>query len=333
MQLPSPVKTLREVGEALSLEKVDAPLGLRLRAWWEGCPVADLGPDAIPDAAPVETPPPSQETPPPAASPGAEVDDPDDGSYWIDRRIEVAELLWGEGNATPGGTSRTMEMIGAFGVGQKVNVLNVGAGLGGAARAIAAEFDAWVTGYEQDANLAAAAAARSEKAGLAKRAAISHALQGEVELRANVFDCAFSRESLYTAEGREELIAVIQEALKPRCPILFTDYFITEGREDDPAVRRWMAAEPVEVIPWTVDQVHQILQQSNFELRVAEDVTATYREDVFQGWANFVEAKDGSGISERLLTDVLSMAELWAGRVAALDSGAVTIHMIIALKI
>jgi hypothetical protein len=65
---------------------------------------------------------------------------------------------------------------------------------------------------------------------------------------------------------------------------------------------------------------------------VAEDFTATYREDVFAGWASFVEAKEGGGIPEHLLKDVLSMAELWAGRVAALDSGAVTVHRFVALK-
>jgi len=333
MQLPSPVKTLREVGEAFSLEKVEAPLGLRLRAWWEGCPVSELAPEDGPQDVAPEAPVPSADLAEPAQGPADEADEPADGRYWTDRRIAVSQLLWGEGNATPGGTTRTMEMIGAFGVGKQVNVLNIGAGLGGAARAIAAEFDAWVTGFEQDAHLAAAAAEQSEKAGLGKRADIKHAALGDVDLRANVFDCAFSREALYAAEGREELISTIQQALKPRCPILFTDYFITEGREDDPAASRWIAAEPDEVHPWTVEQAQQMLQQSNFELRVAEDVTAAYREDIFAGWAAFVEAKEGKGIPEHLLNEVLSMDELWAGRVAALDSGAVTVQRIVALKI
>lgn len=333
MQLPSPVKTLREVGEALSLEKVDAPLGLRLRAWWEGCPVAEIAPVDSLDDAPVEAAVPPTDPAEHTESPAIDEGEPLDGRYWTDQRIEVAQLLWGEGNATPGGTTRTMEMIGAFGVGKKVNVLNIGAGLGGAARAIAGEFDAWVTGYEQDANLAATGAALSEKAGLAKRAVIEHAALGDADLRTNVFDCAFSREALYAVEGREELVSRIQESLKPRCPILFTDYFVAEGREDDSAVERWMASEPDEVYPWTVEQAQQLLQQSNFELRVAEDVTATYREDVFAGWAAFVEANEGRGIPDRLLKDILSMAELWAGRVAALDSGAVTVQRIIALKI
>ncbi|MEE8308704.1 MAG: hypothetical protein V3R81_15670, partial [Gammaproteobacteria bacterium] len=44
MDIPAQLKRLlpSDVGSTFSLENVDAPLGKRLFAWWEGCSVADI---------------------------------------------------------------------------------------------------------------------------------------------------------------------------------------------------------------------------------------------------------------------------------------------------
>ncbi|MDX1483903.1 MAG: methyltransferase domain-containing protein [Alphaproteobacteria bacterium] len=305
----------------------------RLRAWWEGCAVADIVDQ--PPALPAERDPaPLAEVPErPAANVETFSEDPADGRYWTPRRIAVAERLWGEGEIAPGGVERTLDMIRVFGLRKEVNVLNIGPGLGGTAHHIAKEFDAWVIGYEEDPYLVEAAVDRMARAGLSKKAEMNQADFAELELRANIFDCAFGRETLYTVADRENLLMAIQDGLKAHCPLLFSDYFVARGREDDAEVHRWMEAEPETVHPWSIEEAEEVLCQTNFELRVIEDMSATIRDDVFAGWARFVEAHKATGIPPDLMEAVLDAAELWARRVAALDSGAVSVQKIFALKI
>lgn len=327
-----------DFGSAFALEKVDAPLRERLLAWWEGCSVADIAKN-VPEDGNSENADGGEEEcerQPRISFAAAEEDfsdDIEDGRFWTRKRIAVTEQLWGESQINPGGVERTLEMIGAFGLGTEVNVLNIGPGLGGAARRIAGEYQGWATGYEQDPHLAAAAAARSVQAGLAEKAKMHHVKFGDIEIRANFFDCAFSRDALYIVEDRDDLLAAVQEGLKAHCPFLFTDYFVTKGREDDPAVRKWLEAEPATVYPWNVETAQETLRQTNFELRIVENISATVRSDIFAGWAGFVRGCEETGIPPQLLETVLEMAELWGHRVAAIDSGAVAAHRIVALKI
>ncbi len=347
MDIPAQLKRFlpSDVGSAFSLENVDAPLGKRLFAWWEGCSVADISnrtidPDnddisedndgfdedeepVLPVARSVHT-----------EDYGDDEDDgEDDGPFWNTKRIAVTEKLWGVGTTTPGGVERTLYMMVAFGLGKEVNVLNIGPGLGGDALQIAKKYDSWVTSYEQDSELAAVAIARAEQAGLSKKAQFHHTAYSEIDLRNEIFDCAFSRDVLFTVEDRDDLLMTVMESLKPQCPLLFTDYFVTEGREDDPTIRDWIEAETATVNPWSVAEAEEALRQSNFELRVVEDISETVRKDIFAGWSGFVEESEGPGIHPQLLKTVVQIAELWGRRVAALDSGALTMHRIVALKI
>jgi len=336
MDLPTPLKRIFpfDVGRAFTLEKADAPLRERVFAWWQGRSVVEIEKDS-PDDSVFEGEEDSGEQPriKRAALQKDYGDDDNDGRFWTRKRMAVTEQLWGEGVIIPGGVERTLEMIGPFGLGTEVNVLNIGSGLGGAACRIAKQFQGWVTGYEQDPDLAAAAVVRAQQAGVAKQAEMHHAKFGDIELRANLFDCAFSRDALYMAEDRGGLLMAVQDGLKAHCPLLFTDYFVTEGREDDPAVGKWIEAEPATVYPWTVEMAQESLCQTNFELRVVEDISAQVRRDIFAGWAAFVQGCEKTGIQPQLLDAVLELAELWGNRVAALDSGALTVHKIVSLKI
>jgi cyclopropane fatty-acyl-phospholipid synthase-like methyltransferase len=327
-----------EVGRAFALEKVDAPLRERVLAWWHGRSVAGVEKELRDDGD-------SEIASDDEEDGGGKArinrsalaqdfgEENNDGRFWTKKRIAVTEQLWGEGEITPGGAERTLEMIGAFGLGTEVNVLNIGMGLGGTSCRITGQYQGWVTGYEQDPDLAAAALARAQQAGVSKKAEMNHAQLGDIELRANIFDCAFSREAFYMVEDRESLLMAVQDGLKGHCPLLFTDYFVTKGHEDDPAVAKWIEAEPAPVFPWSVIEAQESLCQSNFELRVVEDISASVRRDIFAGWDSFVQGCEKTGIPSTVLDTVLELAELWGHRVEALDSGAVTVQKIVALKI
>ncbi len=321
------------------------PLKLRLRAWWHGASVQEVlaaeaergGGD---NAAVLEL-------------IGAVVEEPEPegpGAFWSNSRIAVTEMLFGNGEIVPGGTEGTLDMIGAFGLGQEVNVLNIGAGLGGSARAIASEYEGWVTAYEPDAALAEAALDPARLRNLKKttggsslkpmkvrmklsdKATIQHADLETLEIKPGVYDCAFSRDVLFTVANRSRLVEGIFEGLKPFSPFVFTDYFVAEGAADDPRVLRWMQSEPHPVHPWTSAEAEKMLTAIGFDLRVAQDITAGQRCDILRGFGAFVAAHEKSGIPGDIIEALLGFAELWGNRVAVMDAGLVTIRKFVALR-
>lgn len=270
--------------------------------------------------------------------------------FWSGARVAVTEMLFGTGEIVPGGTERTLDMICAFGLGQEVNVLNIGAGLGGSARAIASEHEGWVTAYEGDAALAEAAGdpARAQpvktsaggsslkpmkvKMRMSDKATVQHADLETLEIKPGVYDCAFSRDVLFTVANKARLLEAIFEGLKPFSPLMFTDYFVAEDAMEDPRVLRWMQQEPRPVHPWSWADAGKMLSEIGYDLRVDEDTTAQQRRDIFQGFADFVAAHEKGGISGDIVEALLSFAELWGNRVLVMDAGLVTVRKVVALR-
>src|SRR6056297_2504755 len=75
---------------------------------------------------------------------------------WSPARIAVAERVWGEGFVDPLSGEALRALVGPLGLDAAQSVLDLGAGLGGAARQIVRETGAWVTGLEPDPALARA---------------------------------------------------------------------------------------------------------------------------------------------------------------------------------
>ena len=56
---------------------------------------------------------------------------------WNHTRIKICERIWGAGYVTPGGTEHVMKLVKPFALNPKMSYLDLGAGLGGGARAVA----------------------------------------------------------------------------------------------------------------------------------------------------------------------------------------------------
>jgi hypothetical protein len=147
----------------------------------------------------------------------------------------MTEAVFGSGAIGPGGSARTVDMVGAFGLGSDVNVLDVSSRLGGTARAIALDYNAWVTGYESDPELAAAAMApervdvtlnsansgrssKSSKIKLTDKARIHHADIETLEIKPGVYHCAFTREMLHNLRERHGFWRKFSLASSPIAP-------------------------------------------------------------------------------------------------------------------
>lgn len=316
-----------------SAKDEDTGFPTRFMAWWEGCDVTEYQQKKENMAAEqadddVENRPPPLSAVP--SEPEKESEDP--VVYWNPARIHIAELLWGEGETQPGGAERTLEMVASFGVQKESNVLNIGSGLGGALREIAKKFDVWVSGYEVDEHLAAAGIELSHKAGMAKKAEINHVDMENLTLRGELFDCGYSRETIHTVKDKEKLLSAVQMGLKMDASFLITDYVVEPGRDDDPAVARWIEAQPRPVYPWTAVEAQELLRQLNFEIRVDQNITAQLREDVFSGWEQFIAGHERKGIPSQLQLALLETATAWAHCIEALDSGALQVYRFVSIK-
>jgi hypothetical protein len=314
---------------------------LRLRAWWEGWTIeqalaeearrreANGTPEN--DGGDKEAPPSLVEV---ATTPQAEEVVP--GGVWSQARIAVSEMLFGDGEIVPGGSPRTLDMVGSFGLSKDANVLNIGPGLGGAGRAIAVEYAAWVEAFEPDPALAAASAKYNAPSKPGKAPAdkvrVHHADLEALELKPNVFDGAFSRETFFRVKAKAQLFETIFEGLKPSSPFLFTDYFLTPDAADRPETAQWLSQEYGEIYPWTVAEAEKILTELGFELRVSDDITEVHKADILSGFSNMVSECEKQGIAESIIQAMLDTAGLWSARVEALEAGVIEVHKFIVLR-
>lgn len=326
----------------------ETPSGRRFRAWWHGCPVESL-PHHAPDL-PRETrtgtigqsdPRPSLTDPgvpaPDAEAEGTGTADVEDGldrpGFWTAERMIVAQKLWGEGALQPGGIERSLQMIAPLGLGRESSIIQIGAGLGGEARAMASRHGAWVTALEGDPVLVRLAQAESRRAGLERQAVVAYEDLGNLSVRAHYFDGAFSRETLHTVEDKPGLLAALQEGLKENAPLMLSDLFLAPGvASDDSRLDAWRRAEPGAVFPVPAAEINEGLRQLMFDLRADEDITEAYRTDILAGWERFIADHEAEGLPQSLRRAVVSMAELWGRRMMALESGLLVVRRFLAIR-
>ncbi len=251
---------------------------------------------------------------------------------WPEERIKIAEIIWGPGFIGPGGSEYVLKLVQPFGMNSSMNVLDLGAGLGGPARAVAEDSKAWLTGMENSDALAIAGMVRSTNAGMSKKAPITHADFETIELRPKFFDRVYSKEALFTVADKERLFKMVFTALKNEGQFVFTDYMLRERGAESQAVKDWIAHEPVQPQPWSSDRTEAYLKRLGFDIRVVEDITKGARRRIFEGWQKFIDTHEPGSIPDELVSSLVDEAEHWARRVAALDSGNIRVYRIYALK-
>ncbi|MBP7337637.1 methyltransferase domain-containing protein [Niveispirillum sp.] len=287
----------------------------RFLAWWEGIDVQRRNRDAEEDAAVHGG---------DAAAPGT----PGANKHlnrkgkplWTATRIEVVEKIWGPGFSSPGGDEFIPTIVKPLGLNPAMSVLDIGAGLGGATRAMAKQYGTWVTGVEGNPVLAEAGMFRSQKSGLARQSPILSADLENFTWNKRV-DAIFSKEIFYTIRNKDKLIDSIEAALKPRGQLLFTDYVIDPGHARGRDFDGWMHAEPVEPTPWTVEQYAAALAQRNLDTRITEDNTDTHRSLILNAIQELVKHLETVSMDHDTKLAVVEEVEMWARRVAALSSG------------
>ena len=254
----------------------------RFTAWWRGVDIAAIAPSTEPMGT-VE--PPSAAPVPSGSASALEPDAP--RSVWPSMRLAAAERIWGAGFHTPGGLEFVIGLCKPFGLDKSKSVLELGAGPGGHARAVATEFNTWVIGYEADTGLAEAAMAVSTQQGLAKRAAILPFDLKTFVADSRRFNAVFSKEALYAFPEKAEIWAALPGKLKDKGEIMLTDLVLATPNASGPALDAWRASEPNSPDPWTWVQYQAAAKAGSLEVHVHEDISDAYAAMVRAAWRSF----------------------------------------------
>jgi len=295
--------------KALPTERI--PLKVRLVAWWRGYDIADIEERMQRKN--------KEDVPLLPAARKKPADDDSNRILWDKDRVTVTQLIWGNGFCGPGGPQNVIDMSKLLALSPKLSALVVGAGLGGPARVLAKEFGVWINGYESNELLAREGMKMSVKAGLEKKAPITHLDLNNSPDFERQFDRAYSKEVMFTVEKKAELIKSIYDQLKENSLFLISDYVV---RNHDslahPDVTQWLRHEPLNPFPVTSDTMIYTLEKVGFKIRVNEDITDHYLKLINQAWANAeqaVQSLAAEGESGRKnMFAILKEADLWNRR-------------------
>lgn len=300
-----------------------APLRLRLKAWWEGYDLSEA--EAASHAR--------------GAAGGGSAAAGGSGAAralpfrpWSEIHLEVMQAVWGAGMVGPGNPDFIRHLVKPLGLNPAMSVIDIGAGLGGAARVMAETFGVWVTAMEAEPKLASAGMEMSEAADMDKKAPVA-AFDPEIcEPKPRGFDCVVSLGYFFRVKNKARLIEALDFSLKNGGQMLITDYVLEKPGQENEHLRAWIEGEPDEVAPWSVAQYNRALVERGLEVRIAEDITDTTRQQIVGAWADHMATVGQDAGDPRTAETLVHEVEYWTRRVQALQKGGLRVYRIYARK-
>jgi hypothetical protein len=242
---------------------------------------------------------------------------------WTAERLATTDALWGDGYNFPGGESETLRLAIPLGLSAASSLLLIGAGGGGPACSVATQLGAWVSGFDVDPNLVAAAVDRIAHANLTKRAQIETWDPKEPHFREHFYHHGLALEPLQ-GSNPERTLSAIAAALKPSGHLMMLE--VVADTPLDPAnpvvagwarlVRRDPATVPSEVT------ITRILRRLRFDVRVVEDISERHIHQALLGRRASVRTMEDAPPSRREAMTCVEEAELWLLRLRLFQTGA-----------
>ena len=245
---------------------------------------------------------------------------------WPPDALAVRQWLWGEGFHIPGNAEYVRAFVAPLAPRPAMRLLEVGAGLGGAARLVAGESGASVAALERDPELARRGRQMSAAAGLLKRAPVYLTDPETLELRVGEFAGIFGREATHMVADKERFLRVLIDSLEPRGLLLLTEIVVAEPAIEARARAAWAAFQPFRVRLWSLGQYVDCLRGLGVELLAADDITAQYKGQIVGGWDNLLRTIDLRALPRAHRRAVVDEAERWVKTIAALDNGGLRLY-------
>ena len=305
------------------------PIGLRLKAWWEGYDPNEIKQriaDREAEVAPAEEP----------VAPEKKQLSADNIDPWDEETIDIAQFIWGQGFCGPGGPEYIVTLSKLLALSPEMSMLQIGAGIGGPARVLADKFGVWITGYEASQSLVEKGNTMSKMAGMEKKAALEFYNPEDFGGFDRKFDRAMSKEALFAIQDKKNIIAQVEDKLKPGGLFLMTEYVIgSDSVVGKDRYKEWMVGERMHPYPVLADELVGMVKSNRLQVRVSEDISMQYVEMINKAWsgadevaAKLARQEDGTQKIQTLMRE----AEFWTRRKKLLETGDLKLWRIVANK-
>jgi cyclopropane fatty-acyl-phospholipid synthase-like methyltransferase len=246
--------------------------------------------------------------------------------------LVMRQRLYGRGYVIPGDAAWLLSLVQPLRLGASSALLDLAAGLGGPARAIAQAFHARVTGIERDHERARQANAMSSALGASHLVRVKACDPESVELGNAKFDGAIGREASYAVAEKERFLRVVAQALRPRGRLVLTDFVLDRSAGERPEFDGWRRHLAQRPALWTAAQYADCFKSVGYSLDRAEDISALYRRQIVAAWIGYLRAGEIRGQAAAQVDAVLAEAEASFRTVAALESGALKYYRFEAIQ-
>jgi cyclopropane fatty-acyl-phospholipid synthase-like methyltransferase len=264
---------------------------------------------------PVAEKPPLVQTVAPPLFPAPELKLPDPSRpprSWSRDRLTTTDGLWGDGYQFPGGEIETLRLAKPLGLSAASSLLLLGAGGGGAPCAVATQLGAWVSGFDVDPELVAAASERILHRNLSKRAQVETWNPDEPNFRPHFYHHGLALEAL-RGKLPERTLAGVATALKPSGQLAMIEAIADVPLDPaDPIVAAWARLERRDpaTVPTEV-AITRILRRLRFDVRVTEDLSERHMQQTMAGWRTAVGTMEHVRPTRRAAMRAIEEAELW----------------------
>lgn len=162
------------------------------------------------------------------------------------------------------------------GLGAGDEVLDVGSGIGGPARTLAANFGCRVQGVDLTEEYCRVAQMLTDRVGLNGQVTFRQGDALELPFKDEFFDCVWTQHATMNIADKEKLYAEIRRVLRPQGRFVFYDIF--EGNGEPVHIPVPWASKPEISFLWKPKKIRALLQESGFREKMWEDVTERCRE-------------------------------------------------------
>jgi SAM-dependent methyltransferase len=251
--------------------------------------------------------------------------------------LQAVEFIWPQGFSSPGDADSIIDLVKPLRLSSETPLLDIGAGFGGADRAMAHAFGVYVTGLEADREFVERGNMETVAAGLAKHVSLKLFDPEFFDLPERKYDRVFSKEFIFNIRNKTRAFSTIFNTLRPRGEFLFTDYVIGPATDaSNKLAEQFFSAETSKIQLKSADQTVEELKLTGFDVRIAADVTSTIVRLILSNFQRISGKLAKSSQIGQLDPDSLALLNrevgVWSRRVELLQSNALKVFRFHAIR-